>query len=145
MRGYSARHDEPTFTVFRFAWVVESVSSTAKPSVDTWIIVGLMSAAAWGLSCVIDVCFVGEGIYRRPVDGPLIAGIFYIVPLIVFGLPTATIGPTSSGINPGVVGVASLSGIAYLLHIYFYFKALFALNDASKRPHFAIIRMDPRS
>lgn len=98
---------------------------------DTWIIVGLISAAAWGLSCVIDVCFVGEGIYRKPVDGPLVAGIFYIVPLAVFGLPTTTFSATTSDVDPGIVAVASLSGIAYLLHIYFYFRALFALNDAS--------------
>lgn len=98
---------------------------------DTWILVGLISAAAWGLSCVIDVCFVGEGIYRKPVDGPLVAGIFYIIPLVIFSLPAKTIETSTLGVNPGIVAVASIAGIAYLFHIYYYFKALFALNDAS--------------
>ncbi len=98
---------------------------------DTWILVALISAAAWGLSCVIDVCFVGEGIYRKPVDGPLVAGIFYIIPLTIFGLPATSFETTVFDIDPGIVAIAAFSGIAYLLHIYFYFKALFALNDAS--------------
>lgn len=93
---------------------------------DNWIAIGLISAAAWGLSCVIDVCFVGEGIYREPVEGPLVAGLFCIVPLFTFdGMETAL------DVDPGVAAVALLAGICYLLHIYFYFKALFALNDGS--------------
>lgn len=77
------------------------------------------------------MCFVGEGIYREPVDGPLVAGIFYIIPLALFGVPTTTVETSTYGVNPAIVAVASFAGIAYLLHIYFYFKALFALNDAS--------------
>lgn len=93
---------------------------------DSWIAIGLISAAAWGLSCVIDVCFVAEGIYRKPVEGPLVAGLFCVVPLI-----TSDSKATVLDVDSRVAVVALLAGIFYLLHIYFYFKALFALNDAS--------------
>lgn len=93
---------------------------------DSWILIGLISAAAWGLSCVIDACFVGEGIYQEPMDGPIIAGLFYMIPLLALGRPAA-----ASNVPLDIIAVASLAGIAFLLHIYFYFKALFALNDAS--------------
>lgn len=93
---------------------------------DSWIAVGLISAAAWGLSCVIDVCFVAEGIYRKPIDGPLVAGLFCFVPLVASDSKATVLN-----VDPRVAVVALLAGIFYLLHIYFYFKALFALNDAS--------------
>ncbi len=93
---------------------------------DSWIAVGLISAAAWGLSCVIDVCFVAEGIYRKPIDGPLVAGLFCFVPLV-----SSDSKATVLSVDPRVAVVALLAGVFYLLHIYFYFKALFALNDAS--------------
>lgn len=93
---------------------------------DSWIAMGLISAAAWGFSCVIDVCFVGEGVYREPLDGPLIAGLFCILPLFLFG-ETETV----LDVDLRVATVALLAGVCYLLHIYFYFKALFILNDAS--------------
>lgn len=93
---------------------------------NSWVAMSLLSAAAWGLSCVIDVCFVGEGIYRKPVDGVLIAGLFCALPFLAFNEPGNT-----HDVDTGVVVVALLSGIFYLLHVYFYFKALFALNDAS--------------
>lgn len=93
---------------------------------DSWIAIGLISAAAWGLSCVIDVCFVADGIYREPLDGALVAGLFCIVPILA-----SDGAATVPDVDSRVAIVALLAGIFYLLHIYFYFKALFALNDAS--------------
>lgn len=92
---------------------------------DNWLAIGLLSVAAWGLSCVIDVCFVGQGVYRKAVDGVAIAGLFFVVPLV------ASRPAPLQEIDPGVAAVAVLAGIFYLLHIYTYFRALFALNDAS--------------
>lgn len=86
----------------------------------------LAAAAAWALSSVLDVCFVGDGVYREPADGPVIAGLFCLVPLL-----TATPSTAAATSGPGVAAVAMLSGAAYLLHIYLYFRALFALNDAA--------------
>jgi len=93
---------------------------------DSWIAMGLIATGAWALSSVIDVCFVGDGIYTEPSDGPVIAGLFC-------ALPVFTMAGTGNWNGAGweVVSVAMLSGVGYLLHIYFYFKALFVLNDAS--------------
>jgi len=93
---------------------------------SSWIAMGLISAAAWGLSCVIDVCFVGEGIYRKPEDGPIVAGLFCVVPFLTLSGPETVLD-----VDSRVVAAAFLAGICYLLHVYFYFKALFDLNDAS--------------
>jgi hypothetical protein len=85
----------------------------------------LLAAAAWGLSCVVDVCFVGNGVYRRPSDGPAIAGFFCVIPAVL-----ASGSLDWNGVDWAVAAVGSLSGVVFLLHIHFYFKALFALNDA---------------
>lgn len=93
---------------------------------DSWIAMGLFAAGAWALSSVVDVCFVGDGVYREPADGPIIAGLFCALPVLTgFG--------SGNWYDAGwdVAGIAMLSGVLYLLHIYFYFKALFILNDAS--------------
>ena len=86
----------------------------------------LLAAAGWALSCVIDVFFVGDGVYREPADGPLIMGLFCVIPLL------ATLGTIDwQEADSGATAVAALAGICYLLHVYFYFKALFLLNDAT--------------
>lgn len=92
---------------------------------DSWVLMALVAAAAWALSCVIDVCFVGNGVYRRASDGPAIAGVFCLVPALT---SMFALDPTELTVSVVLVGL--LSGIAYLLHAYFYFKALFAVNDA---------------
>ncbi len=93
---------------------------------ENWIVMGLAAAAAWALSSVIDVCFVGDGVYREPSDGPVIAGLFCLLPLAT-AMPSAGV----PSVETGVAGVAMLAGVAYLLHIYLYFRALFTLNDAA--------------
>ncbi len=93
--------------------------------IDNWIIMALVATGAWALSCIVDVCFVGNGIYRKASDGPLVAGIFCLVPAVLTGF-SAQLG----GVTLAVVGVAALSALAFLLHVYFYFRALFSLNDA---------------
>ncbi|MGI9261422.1 MAG: hypothetical protein ACR2QR_05265 [Woeseiaceae bacterium] len=92
---------------------------------DNWVLVAFLATSAWALSCVIDVCFVSNGIYRRASDGPAIAGLFCVVPILM-----STGNVDWSNVTWTVAGVGMLSGVAFLLHIYFYFKALFSLNDA---------------
>lgn len=92
---------------------------------DNWISMALVSTGAWALSCVVDVCFVSNGIYRKVSDGPLVAGIFCLVPAVI-----TSFWVQMDSLTMGVAGVAALSALAFLLHVYFYFKALFALNDA---------------
>ena len=92
---------------------------------DNWLCMALLASAGWALSCVIDVCFVGDGIYRRPSDGPAIAGFFCLVPAL---LASASLDWSDVTLPVAVVG--ALSGVVFLLHMHFYFKALFTLNDA---------------
>lgn len=92
---------------------------------DNWVSMSLTAAALWALSCVIDVCYVGNGVYRKASDGPAISGLFCLVPAL------ATSGPLDlADAGATVIGVGMLAGVVYLMHSYFYFKALFALNDA---------------
>ncbi len=92
---------------------------------DHWVPMSLLAAAAWALSCVIDVCFVSNGVYRRAGDGVAIAGLFCAIPAF------ATVRSVEWGsIAPELALVGVLSGVAFLLHVYFYFRALFSLNDA---------------
>ena len=93
--------------------------------VDNWVTMALIATSAWALSCVMDVCFVGNGIYRKPSDGLFVAGLFCIVPALLLGV---TIQPDI--IDPSLVLVTAFSAVAFLLHVYFYFRALFLLNDA---------------
>lgn len=85
----------------------------------------LIATAAWALSCVVDVCFVGNGVYRKASDGALIAGLFCLVPALLAGFTVHF-----EIIELGTITVTALSAIAFLLHVFFYFKALFSLNDA---------------
>lgn len=93
---------------------------------NSWMLMALVTAAAWAISCVIDVCFVGARIYRQPSDGPIISGLFCIVPLLVLVTDVQWEIVTVQTSVPAV-----LAGVCYFLHAYFYFKALFTLNDAS--------------
>ncbi|MEM7283794.1 MAG: hypothetical protein AAF438_19435 [Pseudomonadota bacterium] len=91
---------------------------------DNWIFMSLFAASAWALSCVLDVCFVSKGIYKTPWDGPTIAGLFCLLPVVFLWDGVNFSGPT------GVYLVGIGSGFAFLAHVYYYFKALFAVNDA---------------
>jgi drug/metabolite transporter (DMT)-like permease len=93
--------------------------------VDNWIVMALIATGAWALSCVVDVCFVGNGVYRKASDGPLVAGLFCLVPALLTGI---TLQVDTIGLR--VIVVTALSAIAFLLHVHFYFKALFSFNDA---------------
>lgn len=93
---------------------------------NNWVLLGLLSAAAWALSCVVDVCFIGRGIYREPVDGPLTAGVFCVAPLLMYDVPLE-----AAQADNGAALIAMAAGLCFLLHLYFNFKALFELNDAT--------------
>ena len=92
---------------------------------DNWIVMALFATGAWALSCVLDVFCVSNGIYRKVTDGPLVVGLFCLVPAVLTG-PWVRI----DDVTLSLAAVASLSALAFLLHVYFYFKALFELTDA---------------
>jgi drug/metabolite transporter (DMT)-like permease len=103
----------------------ERAAAMSYALLDNWIVMALIAAGAWALSCIVDVCFVGNGVYRKASDGPLVAGLFCLVPALLTGI---TLRIDTIGL--GVIVVSALSAMAFLLHVYFYFKALFSLNDA---------------
>lgn len=92
---------------------------------ENWILMALIASAAWALSCVVDVLFVSRRVYRGPADGPLIAGLFCSIPAM---LSAGAAQPDTLSVT--AVAVTMASAIAFLSHVYCYFKALFALNDA---------------
>ena len=63
---------------------------------DNWILLGLLAAGGWAMSSVLDVCFVGEGIYGDPVDGPIIAGLFFFFPVVAAARSLGTLGGHSA-------------------------------------------------
>lgn len=94
---------------------------------NNWMAMALLTPALWAIACVIDVCFVGENTYKSPFDGAIVSGFFCIIPILIilfqlsgWGLITAL-----------SVAMALIAGAVYFLHVLFYFKALFAMNDAS--------------
>ena len=87
----------------------------------------LLTPALWSIACVIDVCFVGENTYKSPFDGAIVSGLFCIVPILIILSQLSGWGL----ITVLSVAMALIAGAAYFLHVLFYFKALFAMNDAS--------------
>lgn len=95
---------------------------------ENWLGLALLTAGAWAASCIIDVCFVGVRLFRRPGDACVITGLFCLVPLVLL-MPSAAFQMRYADPVPALC--AMLAGTAYLLHVYFYFRALFLVNDAS--------------
>jgi len=85
----------------------------------------LAAAAAWALSSVVDVCFVSNGVYKKASEGVMISGLFCVIPAT-----GSAVAINLSEVDLLTICMGMLSGIAYLLHVYFYFRALFKLNDA---------------
>ena len=93
---------------------------------ESWFLIAVAATAVWGLSCVVDVYFVGNGVFRDAIDGVVVAGLFCVVPAVAI-LAVTGIGETSIAI----VLVSALAAGAFLLHMLFYMRALFASNDAA--------------
>lgn len=94
---------------------------------NNWLLMALFAPMAYAVSCIVDVCCVGERIFRVPSDGPMVSCLFSVIPL---GLVVLNVGGWDV-VAPYAVVPALLSGVGYFLQIYFYFRALFLENDAS--------------
>lgn len=93
---------------------------------ENWFAIALITTAAWALSCVIDACFVGEGIFEQPSDGPVISGLFCLIPAILFSG-----GANLHNIDMLTAVLAITAALCHLAHLYFYFKALFSMRDVT--------------
>ncbi len=94
---------------------------------DGWIWVALAVPILYGLDAVLDAFFVGKSVYRNPVHATILSGLFS--GLLIFFL----LAQNQQFERPPLLIVLAclLNGAIYLFHVYFYFKALFKLNDSS--------------
>jgi len=91
----------------------------------------VLTPALWALCCMIDICLVGGGAYHEPSDGTSISGLFS-APVLLIALPLAPHEPIATA----TCLIAAVAGCCFYLHTLFFFKALFALNDASSAETF---------
>ncbi len=103
------------------------------PLGESWLLLALLAAGFWAMSCVVDVCLVGGRIIGSPLEGAIITGLFSVIPL---GFLVSASTLTSESVDWNVtsiapIGTAALAGVCYFLHVYFNFRALFTVNDAS--------------
>ena len=92
-----------------------------------WIAVALAVPLFYALESVLDVFFVGRKIYRDSVHATILCGLFSSVYLMVLLLEYRRFEMP----EPAVLTACLVNGMVYIGHIYFYFKVLFKLNDAS--------------
>lgn len=94
---------------------------------QSWIIVALAVPIFYALDSVLDVFFVDQNIFRDPVHATVLTGLFSLFYLI--GLLVVHEQIHLPKLNILIISIAN--GMFYIAHIYFYFKVLFKLNDAS--------------
>ncbi len=94
---------------------------------DNWIMIAFIAPLVWATSCIIDVCFISENVYRRPMDGTIVSGLISIIPCVHFLFAI----DSWAGISFFDAIPAVVAGVVYFLHSYYYFRALFCINDAS--------------
>lgn len=93
----------------------------------SWIAVAVAVPILYACDSVLDIFFVDRKIYRDPLHATIITGLFSALFLFAlafkfdyFKLPSLT-----------VIAVCIANGILYIGHVYFYFRVLFKINDAS--------------
>ena len=91
---------------------------------DHWFFMAMMTPLIWAVCCLLDIGFVCNRIYKIAMDGPVISGLFSILPVLMVvatgSLPDNVV-ELSAVTHPAHL-TAMLAGAAYFLHIYFYFK-----------------------
>lgn len=91
---------------------------------SNWLFMAFVAPAIWALVNIIDVYFTKE-VYEDEYDGVIISGTLHIspwvlVPIVGYSLPEID-----------TILIALLGGIFLILSAWFYFRALFAIGDAS--------------
>ncbi len=111
---------------------------------QNWLLLALIPPALWAIACLVDSCLIGNRIYHSPIEGVIVSQFFCLVPFVflVFTLlettshnsiPTADWQPDDFPIS------AVVAGLAYTVHMIFYFRILFRLNDASGTETFMLL------
>ena len=109
---------------------------------QSWFLFAFATPIIWAIVCLIDSCYVGDKVYRSAWDGPVISGLFSIAPLSICLLTAPSVIPTDTAATATATQLASyqknyaylvscLAAVMYFAHVYFYFRALFRLNDVA--------------
>jgi len=97
---------------------------------QNWIVMAILTPTLWAIGCLIDSTLVGNKTYETPVDGTLVSCLFCLAPaLLIVGIDHSTVATTLT--EQGVPRAAIAASIAYMLHLYFYFRTLHRLNDVA--------------
>ena len=94
---------------------------------DGWVWVALAVPILYALDAILDVFFVGKSVYRNPTHATVLTGLFSGFVLLILLFQSS---PADKPSLPILI-VALVNGAVYLFHVYFYFRALFKLNDSS--------------
>ncbi|MFK7858808.1 MAG: hypothetical protein AB8B64_08305 [Granulosicoccus sp.] len=100
---------------------------------ENWILMALLTPTFWAMGCLLDSCLIGSRIYRKAADGAIVSCLFCLAPallcLITMLLQSGSTSGASAG--AGVPETAIAAGLAYALHLFYYFRTLYCLNDVS--------------
>ncbi len=98
---------------------------------DQWMIVAWIAPAALAASAIIDVLLVGRRVFANAWQAAGISGALAVSPLLLAPLGVARETASALGADAGTIALAIAAGAAYVLHLLFYFQALFKANDAA--------------
>ena len=95
-----------------------------------WLLMAVLTPTLLAIDCLVASCLIGRKVYRSPSDGAIVSCLFCLLPVV------AILGSRSGGAAgaPGADALpvsAALAGIAFAVHLLFYFRTLFRLNDVS--------------
>lgn len=94
---------------------------------DGWLVFAWMVPAAWGIAALIDVLMVEWEIYQSAEQATVISGLVVAVPLLLILIP----GSNPESLKFGAAATGICCGILYALHLRYFYKALFTVNDAA--------------
>ena len=97
---------------------------------QNWVLMAVLTPTFWAMGCVLDTCLIGGKVYRAPSDGAMVSCIFCLAPA-VFALGLLTSSSSSSFNSQEIPLTAIAAGVAYTIHLFFYFRTLYCFNDVS--------------
>lgn len=97
---------------------------------ENWILLAILTPTLWAMGCILDSCLVGCKVYQHASDGAVVSCFFCVLPaaLVIVVDASAVMNMMDVKMLPKS---AIAAGVAYTVHLYFYFRSLRCLNDAS--------------
>lgn len=97
---------------------------------ENWLLMAVVTPTFWAACCVLDSCLIGDNIYRRPSDGAIVSCLFCLVP-ILFSLSIGTPEIVAIVGDKDIPMMSIVAGLAFAVHLFYYFRTLHKLNDVS--------------